>query len=124
MGATSDDLTNYLGLSGMDAATTGSAVLIFKSMFSLDLGIDEAKMKDSLNDVIDIMLDNIDEAEYKANQTLEAGDVSAKYDLYTVTVQEEGAKQMFLDIFKLIRDDEQFYNLCLLYTSPSPRDQA
>ncbi len=109
--ATSDDLTNYLGLSGMDAATTGSAVSIFKSMLSLDLGIDEAKMKDSLNDVIDIMLDNIDEAEYKANQTLEAGDVSAKYDLYTVTVQEEGAKQMFLDIFKLIRDDEQFYNL-------------
>lgn len=109
--ATSEDISGLLGTAGVDSTQAGTGLSIVSSLTGLDLGIDEAEMKSAMNKIVDIMLDNIDETEFKAGQPLEAGGVSAEYDLYTITIGKESARQMILDILALMREDEQFYNI-------------
>lgn len=109
--ATSEDISGLLGTAGVDSTQAGNGLSVVSSLTGFDLGIDETEMKSAMNKIVDIMLDNIDETEFEAGQTLEAGDVSAEYDLYTITIEKESARQMILDILELVRDDEQFYSL-------------
>ena len=109
--ATSTDISSLLGTAGVDSTQAGTGISMVSSLTSLDLGIDEAEMKNAMNKIVDIMLDNIDETEFKAGQVLLAGGISAKYDLYTITIEKESARQMILEILGLVRDDEQFFKL-------------
>ena len=68
-------------------------------------------MNASINRLIDIVMDHIDEVEFTGGQTLKAGSMSGKYDLYTVTVSSESLRQMMIKLLETIKEDHELYNL-------------
>ena len=123
--ATLAGLTESMG-TGIDMAESPTDLL--NQMMSMDLGIDQAKMEKSMNRLIDIVMNHIDDAEFKGSQTMTAGSVSGRYDLYTITISSENMRLMFLDLFQEIRDDDEIFNLAAkiynLYASADPEAAA
>ena len=88
-------------------------------MMSMDLAIDEKKMNASINGLIDIVMDHIDEAEFTGGQTLKAGGMSGKYDLYTVTISSENLRQMMIKLLETIKEDDEIFNLVSKFSEMS-----
>ncbi|MEA4889427.1 MAG: DUF6583 family protein [Clostridiaceae bacterium] len=109
--AQGDELGQVLGMAGTDTASADSSLAALKQIFSMDMNIDQPELQKSLHKLIDIVLAHIDDAAYQGGQTLKAGDVSAQYDLYTITLSSKNARKMMLELCKAMRDDEQIYNL-------------
>ena len=80
-------------------------------MLETDLDIDEAELEKSMHRLIDIVMEHIDEAEFASKQTIKAGQVSAAYDSYTITLSSENMRLMMLELLETIRDDDEIYNL-------------
>jgi hypothetical protein len=107
---------------GVDMAVSPTDML--NQAMSMDLGINQVEMEKSMNRLIDIVMDHIDDAEFKGGQTITAGSVSGRYDLYTVTITSDNMRLMLLELFKEIRDDDEIFNLAeklySLYAAADP----
>ncbi len=108
---TADEMAGAMGSTGLDSGEATASLSALNLLISTDLGINEAKLKSSFNSIVDILLKHIDKADFQTGQTLKAGDVSATYDLYTITIEKESARQMLIEIFGKLKDDQEFYNL-------------
>ncbi len=118
--AQGDELSQILGMTGADTTSADSSLAALKQIFSMDMNIDQPELQKSLHKLIDIVLAHIDDAAYQGGQTLKAGDVSAQYDLYTITLSSKNARKMMLELCKAMQDDEQIYNLAgLIYEASS-----
>ncbi|NLM77409.1 MAG: hypothetical protein GX173_04885, partial [Ruminococcaceae bacterium] len=84
---------------------------ILSDMMQMDLDIDHDALQVTLYKAIDIVLEHIDSVTFDKKQTLEAGDLSAAYDRYTVTLNSENLRLMMLDILNLVRSDHDVYGL-------------
>ncbi len=84
---------------------------MLSEMMSMDLEIDEKELNTSINGLIDIVMDHIDEVTFTGGQTLKAGGTSGKYDLYTMTITSENLQQMMIKLLEAIRDDDEIFNL-------------
>ncbi|HEY5465897.1 MAG TPA: DUF6583 family protein [Clostridia bacterium] len=88
-----------------------SAANALEALTTLDVSIDRKALEGSLYSVAEILLKHVDKAEFKSGQELSAGGVSASYDMYTISLTNEGAKAMILDILRFAREDKPIYNL-------------
>ena len=93
----------------------GFDVALMAGMFTgsgdLDLGVDEAALNRTLTKIVDIVLDNIDSCELSKNETLRAGDLSASYDMYEMSITTQSARKMLIEIFERLKNDREFYDL-------------
>jgi hypothetical protein len=109
--ATSEELASMMGSTGVDPSQATGGFAVITDAFSMDLGIDKTKLNGTCSKIIDIMLKNVDEVEKKGGQPLTAGGVTAKYDLYTMTMSKENARTMVIEILEYLKTDEEVYNL-------------
>lgn len=114
--ATADELQMMMAANGVDTSMITPYSGMIGGMGSFDLDIDENALKSTFAKMVDIMLANIDTVEKTAGQTLTVGDVSAEYDLYTMTVKKESARKMIVEILKMLQDDKAAFDF---YTSIS-----
>jgi hypothetical protein len=116
-----DILTSYVLVDGntlSDLMASMDSTIALDDPFSMvndmletDLDIDEAELEKSMHRLIDIVMEHIDEAEFASKQTIKAGQVSAAYDSYTITLSSENMRLMMLELLETIRDDDEIYNL-------------
>jgi hypothetical protein len=109
--ASKDSLTDLVGKTGANTEQATGALDVMSDLVKMDLGINGQNMKATFNKTIDIMLDHVDKVEKESNQSLAAGGVTAKYDLYTMTISKESTRKMLIEILESLRDDKEIFNL-------------
>ncbi len=109
--ATASEIEQMGGSFGLEAGAIAPMAGLVTGSGALDLGVNESNLKKTFISIVDIMLDHIDSCELEKGATLSAGNVEADYDLYDVTITEDSARAMAIEIFKHLKDDEEFYNL-------------
>lgn len=107
-GSELDELTQDVE---MEVGDVDQSLSMLNQFMNMDLGIDEPELKNSLYEIIDIILDHIDEAEFESKQELRVGSVYNEYDKYTITIEQESARQMMINIFEVLRADTEIFNL-------------
>ena len=123
--ATADEIEQMSGSFGMDTGSITPMAGLLTGSGAMDLGVNEAKLKKSFVSIVEIMLEYIDSCELEKGSTLSAGSVSADYDLYDVTITEDSARAMAIEIFKHLKNDEEFYNLVAgMQTSAAAADET
>jgi hypothetical protein len=73
--------------------------------------VDPVALEQGLNKLIDILMANIESATFERGVEIKAGEVAAKYDCYTVKTTDAKARQMIIDLMKVLRDDPVFYKI-------------
>lgn len=114
--ATAEELQSMMASNGVDTSMITPYSGMIGSAGNIDLDIDENALKGTFAKMVDIMLANIDTTEKTTGQALTAGGVTAKYDLYTMTVKKESARKMVVEILKMLQNDKAAYDF---YTSIS-----
>ncbi len=107
--ATSEELLALMSQSGVDTSVLDPAM--FSGAGSFDFSFNEAALKNTFSKMIDIMLKHVDKCEMTAGQTLTAGEISAKYDCYTMTIEKESARLMLIEIMEMLQKDDEIFKL-------------
>ncbi|MDD3503990.1 MAG: zinc-ribbon domain-containing protein [Eubacteriales bacterium] len=96
---------------GPESGIDFSALSTVGQLAGLGIDMERKDLEKSLNELTDITVKYIDEAEFEKNVELNVGSVDAVYDTYTVETSGENLRKMMKEILELLRDDPVFYDL-------------
>jgi hypothetical protein len=111
--ATKDDMASLFSDAGVpvDPTQTSGAMSALSGLVTTGIDFNDKQLQASIDKMVDIMLKHVDKVEFKAGQPLKAGDVTANYDQYSMTISEKSAGAAVTEICEYLKTDDEIFGL-------------